>query len=269
MRTSLLIFACEGREHLLEKTYSSLCENVQFDFDKVILSFDGECTGRPARIVQPDVFLQSLKRKGYVPSIRRAIRHVDTEFFFWLEDDWKFNVDVPLEYYLKVLSSQPSSSQLLFLKREYSSKDAGDLVDDHVYVSKVGFSANPSLNRTYDIRHSLNGTDRTSSQNIEHYVTDWAKKNDRQFLVAALKGETFVDHLGMLEATGGKWHTVKGGRQTNSSDQSSVTVESRIKMLVRILVRSTYLSLVQLVDSEAHSLAWRVTNVIKRFRMED
>jgi hypothetical protein len=269
MRTSLLIFACEGREHLLEETYTSLRESVQFDFDKTILSFDGECTGRPARIVQPDVFLQSPKRKGYVPSIRRAIRHVDTEFFFWLEDDWKFNVDISLEHYLEVFSSQPSSSQLLFLKREYSSKDAGDLVDDHVYVSKVGFSANPSLNRTKDIRHSLNATDQTSSQNIEHYVTDWARKNDRQFLVAALEGETFVDHLGMLEATGGNWHTVKGGKQTNSEDQSSASFGSRTKMLIRLTVRSIYLSLMQMVDPEAHSLAWRVTNVIKRFKMED
>jgi len=269
MRATLLIFACEGREHLLEETYASLCESVQFDFDKTILSFDGECTGRPARIVQPDVFLQSPKRKGYVPSIRRAIRHVDTEFFFWLEDDWGFNVDIPLKHYLEILADQAMSSQLLFLKRKHSPDDAGETIDSHVYVSKVGFSANPSLNRTDDIRHSLNAADETSSQNIEHYVTDWAEKNERQFLVAALKDKPFVNHLGMLEATGGKWHTVKGGRQVSSSDHSSISVGSRVKMFLRLPVRSTYLSFMQLVDREAHSLAWRVTNVIKRFKMDD
>jgi len=269
MRASLIIFACEGREHLLEKTYTSLCDSVQFEFDKTILSFDGECKGRPARIVRPDVFLQSPKRKGYVPSIRRAIRHVDTKFFFWLEDDWFFNMDIRLEHYLEVLSNHPMSSQLLFLKRKHSSDDAGESIERNVFRSKVGFSANPSLNRTEDIRQSLATSDQTSSQNIEHYVTSWATQNNRQFLVAALEENPFIEHIGMLEATGGEWHTVKGGEHMSEAGRPASSKGSRAKMLLRLPVRSAYLSLAQLFDEEAHQLSWRITNVIKQFRTRD
>lgn len=270
-KCTLVIFSCEGREHLMRETYKSATEKIKYDFEKVIVSHDGQGGGWAVENISPDVFLQSPDRKGYVPSIRRAIKHIETEYFFWLEEDWKFRKNILLEKYLKEIDKRRNASQLLFLKRAPTNEDIKDKIKKDIYISGVGFSANPGINRTSHISKAIFDECIDATKNIEHHVQKWADKNSKKFLVAADKKGPYVEHLGSIEATGGSWHTMGGEKKTEKVsiwDKEGSLLE-RLKMIPRLVVRMTYIACVQLLYPRAHSLSWRLTNAVKIYKEEN
>jgi hypothetical protein len=265
MNCDLVIFACEGREHLLEETYDTFKKNVKYSFNKTILSFDGEGGTWAKDYIKPDVFVCSPQRKGYVPSISRALHHVDADFFFWLEDDWSFLKGINLSDYINILKREENFSQIIFLKRRMSPKNKIKEVKDGIFTSRLGFSANPGLNRTRHVSEALQGADDSKAMNIEHFMTSYLEQRDLDCLVADPGDDIpYVEHLGYLEATGGKWHTMKGGKQ--SKDPPAFNDSELLFSPIRLLIRSAYLAGNTLFDEEARSLARRISNVVKIYK---
>jgi hypothetical protein len=101
--------------------------------------------------------------------------------------------------------------------------------------------------------------------NIEHFITSYLEEHDLDCLVADPGGDIpYVEHLGYLEATGGKWHTMEGGKQSKGPPAFDDT-ESLLSPL-RLMVRATYLAGNTLFDEEARSLARRISNVVKIYK---
>lgn len=262
---TLVIFSCEGREHLLKKTYRSAVDKIRYDFDNIIVSHDGKGGRWAVENIKPDLFLQSPVRKGYVPSIQRALKHVETEFFFWLEDDWGFSKPIDICKYLNILSVKYSYSQIIFLKRKMRDNNKISKVEENIFTSKIGFSANPGINRTSHVSNALQDADDSKATNIEHFMTSYFRQHDFDCLVADPGDDIpYVKHLGDLEATGGKWHTIRGGKETKglpAFDDSELLLSP-----LRLLVRTAYLAGNTLFDKEARSLARRISNVVKIYK---
>ena len=83
----LLIFTCNDREHLLQKSYTSFKNACNYKFNKVILAIDGQIDDAVITQIQPDTIIQHPTRQGYVNSIAKTLKLINTPYFFWLEDD--------------------------------------------------------------------------------------------------------------------------------------------------------------------------------------
>ncbi|MFN5473072.1 MAG: glycosyltransferase, partial [Pseudanabaena sp.] len=146
---SLLIFTCEGREHLLPTTLQSLNKTCNYPFEHTILAIDGQYSNETIKIVKPKFIVQNYNRRGYIQSILNALKLVETDFFFWLEDDWVFTQEIDLQYLLEELNINPDWVQIRLSKTApLSSGEKKNSLTDRVYESIYGFSANPCLCRT-------------------------------------------------------------------------------------------------------------------------
>jgi hypothetical protein len=54
------------------------------------MAIDGKISHEVIEKIQPDVIIQSPMRRGYLSNILLALKAIDTQYFFWLEDDWSF-----------------------------------------------------------------------------------------------------------------------------------------------------------------------------------
>ena len=133
---TLLIFTCEGREHLLRQTKSSFERACRFPFARSVLAVDGEIDAQTIRTIAADVVLGQ-PRRGYVRSILNALRQVDTEWFFWLEDDWSFQSRVDLEGLVAATEDRPEWVQIRLSK-------TGPLTAEDVRcLSRMAYSNRP------------------------------------------------------------------------------------------------------------------------------
>src|ERR1700712_1204347 len=113
---TLVIFTCEGREHLLQQCFKSFSAACNFKFKKVILAVDGQIDPSVISLINPDVVVQSYKRKGYVNNITQTIGLIDTNYFFWLEDDWKFHTTINLRPLIEQLNINRHWVQVVYNK---------------------------------------------------------------------------------------------------------------------------------------------------------
>lgn len=272
---TLVFFACEGREHLLRRTYRSVKAAIGSGaVAQILLSFDGPCANNIVHQIQPDVFVQSPKRNGYVASIRRTLPLVKTKYFLWVEDDWEFKRKIDLRTMVDTLERHPSALQLRLMKRTLEDDERKHPVEEEegVYESPMGFSANPSLNRTADVRRAIHTEPSSDNANIEHHLIDWCEQEGKTCLLVDPGKEPVVSHLGTLEKTSGQWHTTNPEERWENPKQPSSTqsipISARLKMVVRLCVRTLYIAVTQLFNERAHGLSWRITNVIKQYKDE-
>jgi hypothetical protein len=152
-KINLIIFTCQGREHLLLKSYASFKNACDYEFGKIILAIDGPVDPSIIAEIKPDLVIQHPERRGYVNSIAQTVKVITSPYFFWLEDDWSFNQKIDLPYLLSQLQQNNDWAEIILSKY-------GPLSDemklyplaDNLYQSIYGFSANPAICNTGHIQ---------------------------------------------------------------------------------------------------------------------
>ena len=206
----VVIFTCEGREHLLQKTWQSFAPQVEAISHRRILAIDGQVSPEAVKCIQPDLVVQNYRRRGYVQSMLNAIGVVDSRLFFWLEDDWQITGEFDLERALVVLKDNPPWVQVRWSKTPLLKEGDYPLIPG-IHFSSVGFSANPCLCRTELVRQGLNYLvqvprgDTPANGFFENILTKWARSHNLICGVFDPHGRTAVTHLGFLESTGREW----------------------------------------------------------------
>lgn len=158
---TLVITSCDRFQNL-RSTLESFRRNNTYGIKKVIHVEDGQCI-KSLEFVREffaDIEVKSVfneRNLGQLNSIDLAYGHLDTKYFFHLEEDWGFVAPGFIEYSLEILRSD---SKVLFVSlREASDQNKHPLkpYNDLFYTTKpfwrlvwVGFGFNPSLRRTSD-----------------------------------------------------------------------------------------------------------------------
>jgi hypothetical protein len=208
---NIVIFTCGAREHLLARAWKSYVPFLNSKPHRRILAIDGSVNQEVINLVQPDIVVQSVRRRGYINSIFNALPLIDSKYFVWLEDDWTFNATVKIEDALTVLDKHPSWVQVRWSKEAPLTTVNVNLTPG-VCFSSVGFSANPSICRTELVREGFKFLQEAQKGNslgvdgFENVLSRWA--TERQKVCAVFDpGETpAVSHIGSLESTGRQWH---------------------------------------------------------------
>ncbi|MGA2631497.1 MAG: hypothetical protein ABSG54_14960 [Terriglobia bacterium] len=207
---NVLVFTCEGREHLLQKMWESFAPRLEGINHRCILAIDGQVSPEAVTCIQPDVVVQNYRRRGYIRSVLNAIAIVDSELFLWLEDDWQITGEFDLEQAVAVLVDNPRWVQVRWSKMPTLERADHQLIPG-IHLSSVGFSANPCMCRTALVREGfkyLIDSPKGNSLDVdffEHVLTRWAGSRDLLCAVFDPRGKVAVTHLGFLESTGRQW----------------------------------------------------------------
>lgn len=268
-RVALVIFTCEGREHLLEQTLASFEQACPYPFARRVLVADGPVSPRAIERAAPDLLVQHPKRRGYVRSIADALRQVEEEYFFWLEDDWEFAEPVRLAEMLSALQSAELLTQVRLSKtgpltaEERATPIAGD-----IHASQVGFSANPSLNRTAHVTGGFAEVWRSQrgvalgEDGFENVLTRWCES--RGFTCAVLDGAG-IRHAGYLESTSRFWHMTASLDESESRPVfvlgATPPFWRRALMLGKLAARTAVVAGRQLRDDAAYEVAFRIVTL--------
>ncbi|MFI5159453.1 MAG: hypothetical protein ACHQF4_11345, partial [Sphingobacteriales bacterium] len=193
---SLVIFTCEGREHLLLKSFASFTKACGSVFARKILAVDGKISQETIDVIAPNDVVQSPVRSGYVPSIVRALKNVDTDYFFWLEDDWEF----PNDFTAEALMASFNDDKVLQVTLAKEDRDATFKVytEPDIYINGYGFSANPSLCRTAVVREIFKEAiahkkdDESKFLSFEYFATNFANSKNLISLIKYHNNQAFV-----------------------------------------------------------------------------
>ena len=278
---TLVIFTCEGREHLLLKSFASFTKACGSVFARKILAVDGKISQAIVDAISPEEIIQSPVRRGYVSSIIRALKNVDTDYFFWLEDDWEFPYDFTAESLItsltddKVLQVTLAKEKLDTAFKAYTEPD--------VYINGYGFSANPCLCRTAVVREIFNEAiahkkDESSKfLSFEYFATNFANSKNLVSLIKYHNNQAFVKHIGELESTAREYHMinsisipVKQGKSEYISGLNrykEISFFNRLGLFIKLYIATIYLSLKLFFSREAYDFAFRIyVASLKRFK---
>ncbi|MDF2434009.1 MAG: hypothetical protein JWP44_3640 [Mucilaginibacter sp.] len=272
----LIIFTCEGREHLLQKTVQSFTKACSYPFKKFILAVDGKID--PAIIIEinPHITIQYNTRRGYVNSIANALKLVDAPYFFWLEDDWTFHKTFDLNYQLGLLQQHKNWCQVLFsqwtpLKSELKALP----INDNLYETTFGFSANPCLCNTVYIKSAFTlleqapKGDKLGEHGFENFLTANFKENQIKSVIIDPADQINISHEGYLESTPRSWH------MTNSLEQRTKThlltipkppLWRKLLMVVKLTRALFELAIKQLGNNEMYEFSFRIIASLKSIR---
>jgi hypothetical protein len=270
-----VLFTCEGREHLATQTIDSFQKFISEADGRVILCADGKIDRKVADRLAPNLVVQNYTRRGYVQNILNALRVIESEFFFWLEDDWELRDPVSLSSLHDVLSAHDDWAQLR-LSKNAPLRDSASELEPNLYKSPAGFSANPCLCRTRPIRRLL--AEAVNAEESIDDVNDNDLANFESYLVRRLPEEGYtctvldpgdsptVRHKGYLESTKRQWHTfssVDGDLKPIHQINEKPSLLQRTAMAARLFARFGSLAARQFWDRSAYDLAFRVTAVDK------
>lgn len=276
---SLIVFTCEGREHLLHQTIKSFSAQCDFKFAKVILAIDGQVNPAIHSLVKPDLIIQQYKRQGYVHMISRIIKSIDTPYFFWLEDDWAFKIPVDVNSMLQSLTKHQNWVQIILSK--YGPLEADMKVNplgNHLYRSTFGFSANPCLCNTQYIKNafallaSATKGDTLGEDGFENFLSRHFEKEQIICVIQDPVDSLPISHEGYLETTPRNWH------MTNSLDEKTsehlLTIPSpsfirRLLMAAKLLKTFFSLAIHQLFSNKIYEYCFRVIATSKTIRKDD
>ncbi|MBB5438873.1 hypothetical protein HDC92_002554 [Pedobacter sp. AK017] len=269
---SLVIFTCEGREHLLIKTISSFRKSCGYNFFQTILAIDGQINPGIVDEINADVLVQSPGRKGYVNNILQAIRQVDTDYFFWLEDDWEFPYSIPVKSLSDRLSREERLIQLVLSK---SDRDSSGKIP--AYIS---FSANPCLCNT---RHIKNGfseivaaekNEQSRFMGFENYLSGYMLRNGLRNDYMYQDNEAFVSHSGYLESTSRAFHMINTLKKNNNlsktgyisgfGHQKKISIWNTFFLLPKLWIAVCILSFKIFYQRRAYDFAFRIYLSYKR-----
>ncbi len=158
------------RWDLLEKTLESFFEFNTYPLSKFIIhedkgldNFSQEDWDRWIKIQRkyPDIkWVVPNKRRGQILALDELLSHVETEFYFTLEDDWEFYKPGFIEKSISILKQHDKIIQVWL--REHNDTNGHPLEIDGslgLETFKInhnglwsGFSFNPSVRRLYDYK---------------------------------------------------------------------------------------------------------------------
>jgi len=270
---SLVIFTCEGREHLLLHTVNSFKKACNYPFTKIILALDGQIAQSTIEYVAPDIIIQSPKRKGYVNNIMQALKGVDTEYFFWLEDDWTFNKPVELQPLTDILNQNSDLAEITYSKFEVLSADQkSKQLMAGLYHN--GFSANPSLCKTADIKgafanvaKTLNESAAPGTDSFELMVLSYLKTNGRICAILEPVDGTTIIHAGELESTAREYHMMSSLKKETFAlnenyisgfSDDKLTFYNKLSMIPKLFWATLVLSFKLMSHRQAYDFAFRI-----------
>jgi len=272
---SLVIFTCEGREHLLYHTINSFNEICNYKFSKIILAIDGQISHSVVDHVKPDVIIQSYQRKGYVNSIIETIAHIQTPYFFWLEDDFMFNQQIQFEYLMGVMHNHPNWAGI-FLSRTapLTMSDKKTHHFDHFYLPSFGYSVSPALCNTKHLKAGLKAlvdfpkNEKLKVYGFETFLDDYFIQHGLSYAMPD-PGETpHVIHTGKLESTAREYHMInsidKNVTLINKEYISGFGYNKKIKLknkagaFFKLWLATSWLSLKLWSSREAYDFAFRI-----------
>ncbi|MEO7931657.1 MAG: hypothetical protein ABIT76_00715 [Chthoniobacterales bacterium] len=262
----VIVFTCEGREKLLEETWQAFSSFFPKEKTRIILAIDGEIAPNAITAISPNVIVRNFRRSGYIRSIINALRLVESEFFYWLEDDWTPMNPLDVDVAIAGLLRNPKWIQARWSKTAPLTAEDYILEGDFNF-SSVGFSANPCVCRTDLIRkgfYELSQSKKGSSLGIdgfENFLTNWALENNLPCAVMN-PGETpAVEHSGYLESTGREWHMTSSLDKRPAQHLSPVgspPLWRRLWMIPKLIRSAIVVGIRQIMDDEAYNLAFRI-----------
>ena len=278
---TLVIFTCEGREHLLLKSFASFIKACGSVFARKILAVDGKISQGTIDAISPDEIIQSPTRKGYVPSIIRALKNVDTGYFFWLEDDWEFPHDFTVETLLSLFNNDKVLQ--VTLAKENADASFNAYTEPDIYINGYGFSANPSLCRTAIVRDIFNEAaahkkDESSKfLSFEYFATIYANSKGLTSLIKYHDNRAFVNHIGDLESTAREYHMInsisipveqgKSEYISGLNRYKEISFFNKMGLFIKLYVAAIYLSVKLFFSREAYDFAFRIYIAsLKRFK---
>ena len=85
---SVVIFACESH-NIAARNWESFRPLLSKLPHQRILALDGQISPQIINLIEPCILVQNHHRRGYVAWIRNALALINSEFFLWLEEDWR------------------------------------------------------------------------------------------------------------------------------------------------------------------------------------
>jgi len=268
---SLVIFTCEGREHLIRNTIKTFKEACNYSFYKIILAIDGTISESIIEYIRPDVVIQSTSRKGYINNIMQALRVLETNYFFWLEDDWHFPVHIPVDHFQRLLSS-PEVLQVVLSKSELNSNFTK--YENDYYIPLDGFSANPGICKTLPVKtgfesvRALKKDQSTRLVGFENALNEYAKTNGLITLKYITNNMATVVHSGELESTAREYHMINSleaettliGKEYISGFgfDTKISVKNKAGMMLKLWKATFLLSKRLWSFRDAYDFAFRV-----------
>lgn len=266
--TSLVIFTCEGREHLLQKTIESFNEHCNYKWTKVILAIDGKINPSIVEEIAPDSCIQQRKRSGYVNSIVTTLKTIKTPYFFWLEDDWKFHSRLNLEELLSQLEVNDNWAEILLSKTgPLTPEEQVNPLNGNFFHSIYGFSANPCLCNTKHLQAAFEALEQApkggklGEDGFENFLSRKFKEENLKTVVMDPVDHQQISHEGYLESTARNWH------MTNSIEQVSEkhllifpkpSFMRRLLMVIKLLITFVKLAFKQLISNKTYEYCFRV-----------
>jgi|GEM_PF-804817 len=273
---TLVIFTCEGREHLIYNTYNSFKASCNYPFSKTVLAIDGKINPEVIDHIQPDVVIQSPVRKGYVNNIIQALPAIDSDYFFWLEDDWKFHESIDVAYYLNIIQQHPNWAEVFYSKFGPLEPDFKiNPLGNNLYKTTFGFSANPGICSAKHVRTGFEllikspKGDTLGEDGFENFLS---KLFEKEGIICALidpvDHET-ISHEGYLESTSRKWHMTNSLEEKELKHQMAIARPPfwrRLMMIFRLFTTFLKLAFKQLVNDEVYEFCFRIISSLKTFK---
>ena len=277
-QVSLVIFTCEGREHLLQKSYDSFMAACNYPFAQVILAIDGAIDADMIAYIKPDLVVYNYKRKGYVNSIKNALANINTGYFFWLEDDWKFHEKVDIEALTSLLEQNPDWAEIIFsqfgpLKPELKVNPLGN----NFYQTPFGFSANPGLCASRHIIPTFKlltespkgGT--PGVDGFENFLSRTFEKQQVKCVIIDPVDHVSISHEGYLESTPRNWHMTNSLETKTKEHLLTMPAPSflrRALMLLKLCGAFFRLAVNQLFNNKVYELCFRIIASAKTVEKE-
>jgi hypothetical protein len=281
---SLVVFTCEGREHLLLKSFESFSGACEDDFAYKILVIDGKINQVAIDLVSPDMIIQSTLRRGYVNSIITALKNIETDYFFWLEDDFLFNQKVPLDYMLNTMVKDKSWAGI-FLSRTAPLTITEKKIHlfDNLYVPDFGFSVSPTLCKTEHIKNAFTAMiahtqdESTKYISFEPFIDEFFIQNELKYAIIDPGSISHIKHFGDLESTAREYHMINSisipikpvHKEYISGLQRTTTINlyNKAGMFIKLYISVFYLSIKLFFERESYDFAFRIYRAfLKRFK---
>ena len=281
---TLVIFACEGREHLLCRTIASFHEACNHRFSKTLLVVDGPFEAAAIANINADVVIHHTKRQGYVNVIANALKLIDTPLYFWLEDDFLFNQKIPLSRMLDVINTEESWAGI-FLSRTgplTSAEKKHKLFDDLV-IPDFGFSVSPSLCKTKHVKSAFAALmaypkgDSTKHTSFEPFIDSYFIQQNLKYAMVDPGPIAHVEHIGFLESSGREYHMINAlEKEISDIDKTFIsglgkerviTLYNKLAMLPKLWYAVGVLSFNLFWQRRAYDFAFRIyCAYLKKFK---
>ncbi|MEP6611842.1 MAG: hypothetical protein ABJA76_08160 [Mucilaginibacter sp.] len=276
---TLVIFTCESREHLLVKTFQSFSAACGYKFQKVILAIDGQIDPSAITKINPDVILQYTKRRGYAHSISKALRLIDTPYFFWLEDDWTFHRGIDASHYTQTLAAHPDWAEMVFSKDgPLDAASKAKPLGESLYETSFGFSANPCfcntghLQQAFQLLERAPKGDKLGEDGFENFLSKTFEKQNIKCVMADPVDHLPISHEGYLESTPRNWHMTNSLEEKTNNHLMTIPVPSigrRLLMVFKLVLAFGTLAIGQLGNNKIYEFCFRVIASAKTIKKDE